>query len=199
MCALLETAFTLLELPPFSNPLLRNAAMIRGAFWPGLLRDWEPIFPGQHLTMFVTHAFLHGSFLHMLFNMLMLLHLGREAVLRLGQRGFLLVYLICAIAGGAAFGLLAPSDAPMVGASGAVFGLFGTAVYWDFQRRIQVGASLRPVFNTVIGLVIMNLVLFVLAGGMLAWQAHLGGFLAGLVLARVVTPTLSHRWRPTRR
>ena len=49
---------------------------------------------------YVTYAFLHSGFMHLLFNMLLVLHLGREAVERLGQRGFLLLYLLSA-AGGA--------------------------------------------------------------------------------------------------
>jgi membrane associated rhomboid family serine protease len=87
----------------------------------------------------------------------------------------------------------------MVGASGAVFGLFGTSIYWDYQRRRLAGASLRPVLNLTVGLIVMNVVLYVLVSGMLAWQAHLGGFLAGMILAWIVTPTPGHRWRPNRR
>jgi rhomboid protease GluP len=195
ICAVLETAFTLLGMPPISLNALRNTAIMHGAFWPGLLVDWLPIFPGQRMTMFVTHAFLHGGFLHMLFNMLILLHLGREAVIRLGPRGFLLVYLLCAVGGGALYGLLATSNAPMLGASGAVFGLFGTSMYWDLQRRRFLRAPLQPVLRMGFGLIVMNVVLFFLVDGMLAWQAHLGGFLAGFALAWAVTPTLGHRWR----
>lgn len=195
-CAFFEVAFTLAAMPPFGFDALRRTAILHGAFWPGLLRDWGPLFPGQRVTMFVTHAFLHGGFLHMLFNMLILLHLGREAVLRLGQAGLALVLALCAAGGGLVYGLLAPGDAPMLGASGAVFGLFGTSVFWELQRRRAAGVTLQPVGRLVLGLVVMNVVLFVLVGGMLAWQAHLGGFVTGFALAWAVTPTLAHRWRP---
>lgn len=198
ICAFLETALTLLGMPPFGLTALRNGAIMHGAFWPGLLGSWQPIFPGQRMTMFVTHAFLHGGFLHMLFNMLILLHLGREAVLRLGARGFLLIYLLCAVGGAALYGLLSTSNAPMLGASGAVFGLFGTTMFWDLQRRRFLSASLQPVLRMGVGLLVMNVVLFVMVGGMLAWQSHLGGFLTGFALAWVVTPTLDHRWRRQR-
>lgn len=195
ICALLETILTLAALPPFDDTALRREVMVYGAFWPGLLHGWTPVFPGQPLTMFVTYAFLHGSFMHMLFNMLILLYLAREAVQRLGQRGFLLVYLLCAIGGGAGYGLLASTNTPMLGASGAVFGLFGTSVYWEYQRLRHHRLSLKPIGQYVLGLVVMNLALYFMAGGMLAWQTHLGGFLTGLVLARIVTPTPGHRWR----
>jgi len=194
-CAFLEAAFTLLGLPLFGLGRLRNTAMIYGAFWPGLLNGWTPAFKGQHVTMFVTYAFLHGSFLHMLFNMLILLHLGRETVLRLGQGGFLLLFVLSSIGGAAIYALLAPGDAPMLGASGAVFGLFGATMFWDMQRRRAVGASLGPVGRLLLGLIVMNVLLYFMVAGMLAWQAHLGGFVTGFALAALITPTLQHRFR----
>lgn len=193
--AVLETAFTLLGLPPLGLGRLRNIAIMYGAFWPGLLGDWVPAFNGQPVTMFVTYAFLHGGFLHMLFNALILLHLGRESVNRLGQGGFLLLFALSSIGGAAVYGLLATSDAPMLGASGAVFGLFGATMFWDFQRRRAAGASLEPVGRLLIGLIVLNLLLYFLVAGMLAWQAHLGGFVAGFAFAALVTPTPGHRFR----
>jgi len=190
--ALLEAAFTLLDPMMPDTTSLRATAFIYGAFWPELLGHWDPVFAGQRMTMFLSYAFLHGGFLHMLFNMLILLHLGREAVLRLGPRGFLLLYALTAIGGGAMYGLLASSEAPMLGASGAVFGLFGATMYWDYQRRRAFGASLEPLVRMAIGLVVMNVVLYFLVSGMLAWQAHLGGYLAGVLTARIATPTLAH-------
>lgn len=196
LCAGLESALTLMGMPPFGLDSLRRNAILYGAFWPGLLHDLMPVFTGQRVTMFFTYSLLHGGFLHMLFNMLILLHLGREAVQRLGQAGFALVYMLCAAGGGLVYALLSSSDVPMLGASGAVFGLFGTSMFWEFQRRRAAGATLEPVWRLLTGLVVMNVVLFFLVGGMLAWQAHLGGFLTGLLLAWIVTPTLRHRWRP---
>ena len=193
LCAGLEIVFTLADLAGYSD--IRRAAIIYGAFWPQLLGDWQPVFPGQRVSMFLSYALLHGSFLHMLFNMLILLHLGRETVMRLGQAGFVLVFALCAIGGGAGFALLNGGSAPMLGASGAVFGLFGTSVFWELQVRRAHGASFEPVLRLVLGLVVMNVVLFFLVGGMLAWQAHLGGFVTGFILAWLVTPTLRHRWR----
>lgn len=198
ICAILESAFTLLDTPFLSLAGLRNFAIVHGAFWPKLLIDWQPVFPGQRITMFVTYAFLHGGFLHMLFNMLMLLHLGRETVLRLGQRGFVLAFLVTAAGGAATYALLSSSDAPMLGASGVVFGLFGTTMFWDFQRRRALGASYEPVWRMFIGLVIMNVLLYFLVGGMLAWQTHLGGFVTGVAFAWITTPTLTHRHRRPR-
>ncbi len=194
-CALFEIVFTLAESPFLGFPALRRTAIMYGAFWPGLLGEWQPLFVGQKLTMFVTYAFLHAGFMHMLFNMLLLVHLGRESVSRLGQAGFALVCLLCAIGGAGAFGLLNSGDAPMLGASGAVFGLFGTTIYWDIQRRRAIRASLDQPIRLIIGLVVMNVLLWFLVSGMLAWEAHLGGFVTGAVLARIVTPSVTHGHR----
>jgi len=196
LCALLEVAFTLADSPLLDFPGLRQTAMVLGAFWPRLLQDWLPVYPGQPAAMFVTYAFLHANFMHMLFNMLILLHLGREAVARLGQSGFVLAYLVCAAGGAATFYAFDSSGVPMLGASGAVFGFFGTSVFWDVQARRARGLSLSQPLRLTLGLVVMNLLLLPLVGGMLAWQAHLGGFVTGLALAWVVTPAPTDRHRP---
>lgn len=195
LCALPEAVMTLVETPLFGQDGLRRAAILHGAFWPGLLGGWQPLYPGQIGAMFFTYAFLHGGFMHLLFNMLMVLHLGREAVARLGQWGFVLIYLLTAAGGAAGFALLSSSPGPMVGASGSVFGLFGAVQYWDFQRRRSSGAPLGPFWQMMAGLVLMNVVLWLMVGGLLAWQAHLGGYVAGFFLAWLVTPTLRHRFR----
>jgi len=191
LCAVPEIALTLSAMPSLGLDL-RRSALIHGAFWPGLLRGWQPVFGAQPVTMFVTHAFLHAGLMHLVFNMIILAHLGREGVARLGQGGFLLLYLLSAIGGAAAFWLMSSSDGPMVGASGAIFGLFGMAQWWDWQRRRAIGASTGPVWRLAFGLVVMNVLLWFLVAGYLAWQAHLGGYVTGFVLARIVTPTLRH-------
>jgi rhomboid protease GluP len=194
ICSVPEVVFTLLETPLFGLPGLRHAALVNLAFWPHILTEgWQPAWTGQSVAMFVTYAFLHGGFLHLLFNMLVLLHLGRECVGRLGEWGFFVLYILSAIGGAAGFLLLSASPGPMVGASGAIFGLFGAVQYWDFQRRRATGAPLGPFWKVMLGLVLMNVILYALVGGYLAWQAHLGGYVAGFLVARLVTPTLRHR------
>lgn len=194
ICSLPEVLFTLLETPLFGFGELRRAAMVNLAFWPNLVGGgWQPAWPGQSIAMFLTYAFLHGGFLHLLFNMLVLLHLGRECVARLGEWGFAVLYLLSAVGGAVGFLLLSTSSGPMVGASGAIFGLFGAVQYWDYQRRRATRASLAPFWKMMLGLVLMNLILYIMVGGYLAWQAHLGGYVAGFIVARLVTPTLRHR------
>jgi rhomboid protease GluP len=173
----------------------RREALIWGAFWPGLLDGWDPVWPGQPGAMFLTYALLHGGLMHMIFNMLILVHLSRETVARIGAGGFVLIFALTSAGGGLAFWLLSSSPGPMVGASGAVFGLFGTTMFWDAQRRRALRAPLGPVWRLGLGLVAMNVLLYLMAGGFLAWEAHLGGFVTGWLAAWIVTPTLAHRFR----
>lgn len=160
---------------------LRLRVYAVGAFWGGLLHGAEPIFPLQPVTMFVSHALLHGGLLHLAMNMAVLLGLGRLVADRYGDRTVLPIFLLTAIAGGAVFGLIGSREIPMVGASGAVFGFLGVWSAWDWARHRAAGASVQPVVMRALALVLINVVFFVALGGMLAWEAHLGGYLAGLV------------------
>lgn len=194
LCAVLEGVLTLTAGMDGQGGL-RQLAVIYGGFWPGLLQGWEAVWPGQKWAMFLTYAFVHGGLLHMIFNMLILVHLSRETVARVGSGGFALFFAVTAAGGAAAFWLLGGSQGPMVGASGAVFGLFGATMFWDWQRRRAAGMPVQPVLRLALGLILMNVILWVLVQGLLAWQAHLGGFLAGVAAAALATPTLAHRYR----
>ncbi|PQO23945.1 rhomboid family intramembrane serine protease [Rhodobacteraceae bacterium WD3A24] len=188
-----EIVLTLSESGLIGLDGLRRQATLFGAFWTGLFRGWEPLFPGQHLTMFVTYALLHGGLMHLIGNMIVTLALGGIAVARLGQWGFLLLYVLSAVGGGAGFALLSASDTPMVGASGAVFGLAGAWKYWEWQARRAAHADMMPLWRSLAGLALVNVLLWLALSGLLAWQAHLGGFVTGWVFAAAVTPPLRRR------
>ena len=188
-----EIALTLGESNLIGMDGLRQQATLFGAFWTGLFRGWEPLFPGQRVAMFFTYALLHGGLMHLIGNMIATLALGGIAVARLGQWGFLLLYVVSAIGGGAGFALLSVSDAPMVGASGAVFGLAGAWKYWEWQARRAARADMKPLWRSLAGLALVNVLMWLALSGLLAWQAHLGGFVAGWALAAFVTPPLRPR------
>ena len=166
---------------------LREQAILYGAFWGALWEGWEPLFVAQPYTMFLSHGLLHGGLLHLVGNMVAVLGLGGLVVARAGQSGFAVVYLLGTIAGGAGFGLLGPPDQPMVGASGAVFALIGAWQFWDWEVRWRRGLSMTPVWRTLLGLVALNVILWLALSGFLAWEAHLGGFVIGWLWAAAFT------------
>jgi membrane associated rhomboid family serine protease len=178
--ALIEVVLSLADAGILFDPSLRSRAYLLGAFWTILLHGAGPVYEAQPVVMFVSHALLHGSLLHMVMNVTILLALGRFTSDRYGPGVVLPVFFLGAIAGGAAYGLLATSESPMVGASGAVFAYLGVWIAWDWRRHRARGLSTGPVMRRVLVLVVLNLLTFVGLQGYLAWEAHLGGFLAGL-------------------
>lgn len=180
--ALVEIVLTLADAGMLGGPGLRGLAFRFGAFWTGLLHGATPLYAAQPVGMFFTHALLHGGLLHMALNMAILLGLGRFTAERYGGGVVLPSFVIGAVAGGAVYGLISQSPYPMVGASGAVFAFLGIWTVWDWRRHRDVGAPIAPVARRVAVLAGLNVLLYVGLGGFLAWEAHLGGFLAGLVL-----------------
>src|SRR5574341_21964 len=137
----------------------------------------------------VTYAFLHGGFLHLAFNMLMLFFFGPAVEDRMGGRTFLWYYLFCGLGGAVlsfAIALMTPV-APFVGASGAVFGVaLAFALHWPdapilvFPLPVPIKAKWL-----VLGLAAIDLALAVLpARDGVAHLAHLGGFLFGFLYLR---------------
>ncbi|MHB1595585.1 MAG: rhomboid family intramembrane serine protease [Streptosporangiaceae bacterium] len=127
----------------------------------------------------LTNAFIHeplGSGLgifHIAFNMWALIIVGPALESMLGRLRFIAVYLLSALGGSVLFYLLAPPNSLAIGASGAIFGLFGA--WFVVARRLRLDSRM------VVLLIVLNLVIsFTVAG--IAWQAHIGGLVAGAAL-----------------
>lgn len=131
----------------------------------------------------LTSAFAHSpSFvMHIGFNMLALWLVGGYLERMLGWARYVAVYLVSALAGSVTWLLFQPVDpgdpdawAPIVGASGAVFGLFGALVVLHHKLGRDTSGMIATIaINAVIGFVVPNV----------AWEAHLGGLVAGGLLA----------------
>ncbi len=158
------------------------------AFVP-YLGDTEP-------WRFLTSAFAHspGSYFHILFNMYALWIMGSYLEPLMGRVRFVATYLISALGGSVGYLVLAfphsvaelnrgnfgAWETPVVGASGAVFGLFGAFLF--LQKRLGRSSAwmyATIAINAVLGFVIPNI----------AWQGHLGGFLTGLACGAVIAFT----------
>jgi len=127
----------------------------------------------------ITSAFLHEPGLsgfgpaHIIFNMWALLLVGPSLERLLGHARFLTVYLLSAVGGSVFFYLFAPANVPSLGASGAIFGLFGA--WFVVSRRLRVDS------RAIVFLIVLNLVIsFALPA--IAWQAHVGGLITGSLL-----------------
>jgi membrane associated rhomboid family serine protease len=161
-----------------------------GGFWAGLWHGWVPNYPGQPWTMVLSYSLLHAGPAHLLGNLAGLWALG--GTLRAGQgTARVLAVWVAGILGGAlVFGVLATSPAPMVGASGAVFGLVG-AWWWADAVRPGSGPGPSPGLwmrraarAAGIGLLLVaaNVAMYLSSAAGIAWETHLGGFLAGAAL-----------------
>ncbi|MEP2642176.1 rhomboid family intramembrane serine protease [Roseobacter sp.] len=188
VCGLVECTLTLADRGVIGSTHWRRYAYEFGGFWPGLLRSWLPNYPQQPYAMFFSYGFLHGGFLHMAVNMVTLWSLGRVVLERVGIRGFAVLYLAAMLGGAGAFGMLADTLQPMVGASGALFGLAGGVLAWNYVDRFTLREKLWPVARAVGLLILMNIVMWWALDGQMAWQTHLGGFLSGWTFALLIDP-----------
>lgn len=121
----------------------------------------------------LSSVFLHQEIAHIAFNMLALWWIGAPLEAVLGRARYLALYLLSGLGGSALVLLLAPNTVTL-GASGAIFGLFGaTAV---FMRRLR--QDMRPV------LILLGLnLLFTFTWSNISWQGHIGGLVAGTLVA----------------
>jgi len=124
----------------------------------------------------ITNAFLHEPGLsgigptHIIFNMWALIVVGPSLERLLGRVRFLTVYLVSALAGSVLYYLVANPGYPALGASGAIFGLFGA--WFVVAKRLRLDS------RAIVFLIVINLVIsFVWSG--IAWEAHVGGLVAG--------------------
>lgn len=178
------------------------------AFIPARYSGYEGMLPGGDVaavTSFLTYALVHGGLFHLIMNSAWLVAFGGAVANRIGSARFLALSAFCAVAGAVGFlvcnlGLLAP----MVGASGAIAGLMGatmrflfSAIDKDGLRGLRENPRAVPVMPLsaalqdrrvilVTGAFILANILAVLglggvsAGG-IAWEAHMGGYFAGLL------------------
>lgn len=162
--------------------------------------------PVDFLAPLIGHAFLHGSWLHLFVNMLVYAQLSWLVERRLSVGGaygdwrFAALFVVSAIGGALGFILIAPGTSiPAIGASGAICGIFaayllGARPRWQDalkDRRIQQAALIFLAVNVV-------LMAFLTEAGVfpIAWEAHLGGFLAGGVAFVLLAPRVRVREGP---
>lgn len=157
-----------------TNPLVTSTLAFRG------------VLGGSEPWRFLTSAFVHSpqGLLHILFNMYILFAFGPTLEQALGRAKFLITYLLCAIGGSVGVLLLATPNpgwlVPVVGASGAIFGLLFLYVVLALRQGSVPG--------TLLLMIGINLALPFFVGG-IAWQAHIGGAITGAAIGGLLTAT----------
>lgn len=185
ICTVIELVLAASDMGLIGERYWRILAYNLGAFWLPILEGRATLYPGQEYLMFFSYSLLHGGMLHLVVNMIALWSFGSAIIRRVGQPRFLLACAISALGGSLGFAFLSQNMAPMVGASGALFGLLGLWICWDYLDRRHFGEKTWSTYRALFYLVIYNLVFWILLSGRLAWETHLGGFVAGWLLGLV--------------
>lgn len=142
-----------------------------------------------------TYAFLHGGLLHLVLNGVMLAVMGQVLERRLGRPKFFLVFATGVIAGAIAHALIGGNaNVPLVGASAGVGALYGAGLVFH-GRGVSLGPNSRILVALAAFFVVTNLLGLVLPVlSHIAYAAHLGGFIAGILITAKLEPQ-----RPGRR
>lgn len=148
----------------------------------------------------LTATLIHGGFFHLAMNLLLLVYSGVAAERALGARGIVALYVVGAYAAALAQALPDPqSVVPMIGASGAASAILGAyALLYGRSRAKPIGPIPAPVVNALwlaVTWSVLNLLIAAVAANTglgIAAAAHIGGFIAGLILMR---PLFAWRWR----
>jgi membrane associated rhomboid family serine protease len=146
---------------------------------------------GQYWRLF-TSMFLHANLVHIGLNAYALFLFGHVIEQELGRVRFAVIYLTTGLFASAVSFAFAPPVQVGIGASGAIFGLFGAFFAYNYRRRHQALAAAR--IRQMVFLLVINLVLGLSIPG-IDWHAHAGGFVAGLVAGTVAEGwgDLAHR------
>ena len=177
--------------------------------WGGMQRQvifLEP-HPAEIALTLVTCLFLHGGWMHLLGNMWFLWLFGDNVEDRLGHAGFLIFYLLGGLAASLTHWLVFPhSELPVIGASGAIAAVLGAyAITWPWAANSYAGVPRhflhrhRSAGHVVLGGWFVYQIVAGLAGSRaegvqaVAWWAHIGGFVAGILLMPVFDELLGEK------
>jgi len=156
-------------------PIVQNSQVVNEVV---LFLGLAPALLSQQPWTIITAIFVHGGFTHIIFNMISLYFLGSFFIRAAGERNFLAVFFLGGLAGNALYILLAPPNVIGIGASGAVFAIGGALAV--LVPRVPVFIFFIPIPMPLwIAIIIFFLLSFLFSG--IAWQAHLGGLLLGLI------------------
>lgn len=141
------------------------------------------------LSSILTHMFLHGSWMHVVMNIFMLAAFGSGIERWLGSKRMVILFLVSGLFGAAAHYILNTTSLyPMIGASGGLSGLFAAAIVMLNRGQREMGGKvgILPFALLWIGISVGFGMLGGPDGSMIAWAAHVGGFLGGFVVLKAM-------------
>ncbi|MBO0790583.1 MAG: rhomboid family intramembrane serine protease [Ktedonobacteraceae bacterium] len=151
------------------------------------------VFHGEYWRVF-TGMFLHVDIFHIGLNMLSLYFVGRTVEVLYGPMRYLAIYFLSGIAGGLLFLFTDPTGVA-VGASGAIFGIFGALGVFYIVNRRALGVYGRGAISQWLFWIALNIIIGAVPGSNIALTAHIGGLIAGMLIAFLFIPRLGKRWR----
>lgn len=153
---------------------------MQGLFYDGALLP-SAVLQNHEYWRIVTGAFLHASIIHIGVNMFSLWILGRFIEAIVGSWRTLAIYIVAMIVSGIAAVYWSNPETLTVGASGAIFGLFGAL----FACGFKLGPRGMALVRANLGILVLNLIFSFSAPG-ISWQAHVGGLFSGFVFTYLI-------------
>lgn len=173
------------------------ATVISLGYTPGVVNDFvelppELVWIPEELSL-VSYSFLHADFWHLGTNMLFLWVFGDNVEDALGHVRFVIFYVLCAVAGAMLHGMMDPaSQAPLIGASGAVSGVIGAYLLLHPRVRVWILAlgriplPLPAWIPLTFWIALQFYMVIMMPGDQVSWAAHIGGIVAGMALVLVM-------------
>ncbi len=125
----------------------------------------------------ITGAFLHGNIAHFIFNMYALYLIGSQIESFMGRAKYTVIYLFSLLSGSLLSIIF--NRYASIGASGAIFGLLGSLLYFGYHYRVYLGGVIK---SQIIPIIVINLVIGFLSGGTIDNYAHIGGLIGGILI-----------------
>ena len=149
-----------------ANVVMFVAQKMSDLVFQQLVLQGNAVVYGDQFYRLLTSGFLHSGITHIAFNMIALYFTGPALERLLGRGRFLVLYVLSLLGGSLLVFLFTPPEQATLGASGAIFGLFGAS----FVLARKLNFDVRP----IVGLIVINLVITFVAPG-ISWQGHVGG------------------------
>lgn len=163
----------------FVNILFYVLSIISNSFYNSMVLNPSKILNGEYYRL-LSCIFMHGGTIHLLCNMYCLYVIGPQVESFFGKIKYIVIYLLSGIIG--SLMSLAITNSISLGASGAIFGLLGSILYFGYHYRVYLSQAIK---SQIIPLIVLNLFLgFILNG--VDNAAHIGGLIGGILVSMMV-------------